>query len=65
MFMDANLRAAKLTNPDARFVAIAVNTKALGEDEAKSYLQKVGAEHGLPAVDPVRDGVDRIIDALA
>ena len=63
--MDANLRTAKLTNPDARFVAIAINTSALSQDEADAYLAELEAEHGLPAVDPVRQGVGRIVDAVS
>ena len=63
--MDANLRTAKLTNPDARFVAMAINTAALSEDEAGEYLARVEGEHGLPAVDPVRQGVGRIVDAVS
>jgi len=63
--MDANLRTAKLTNPNARFVAIAINTSALGQEEADAYLAEVEAEHGLPAVDPVRQGVGRIVDAVS
>jgi uncharacterized NAD-dependent epimerase/dehydratase family protein len=62
--MDLNLRVARLTNPGARFVGVAVNTAALGESEARAFLQRTEQQLDLPAVDPVRDGVARIADQL-
>ena len=62
--MDLNLRVARLTNPGARFVGVAVNTAALGESEARAFLQRTEQQLTLPAVDPVRDGVARIADQL-
>ncbi|WP_299877794.1 N-acetyltransferase DgcN [uncultured Cocleimonas sp.] len=62
--MDACLRAAKLTNKDAKFVGISVNTSKLSEEEATEYLAKIEKEHGLVAVDPVRQGVSRIVEQL-
>lgn len=62
--MDANLAVARLTNPDARFVGISVNTSQLSEVKALAYLEKIEAEFGLPAVDPFRQGVGRIVSAL-
>jgi uncharacterized NAD-dependent epimerase/dehydratase family protein len=63
--MDACLAAARLTNPDARFVGVAVNTHALDPEAATSCLMRIEAETGLPACDPVRTGVGAIVDALA
>lgn len=62
--MDQNLRVARLTNPDAKFVGLCINTQALNEDEAKSYLAELEAQFGLPATDPFRYGVTSIVDAL-
>ena len=62
--MDLNLRVARLTNPDVRFVGVCVNTSALPADEAKRYLEDTAKRLGLPAVDPVRDGVAPIVDAI-
>ena len=62
--MAANLLAARLTNPAARFVGISVNTAKLPEAEALALLADIEAKFGLPTVDPVRQGVGRIIDAL-
>lgn len=63
--MNANLMAARLTNPQAHFVGISVNTSALSDGDALAYLSELEAKYGLPAVDPVRQGVDRIVDNLA
>jgi uncharacterized NAD-dependent epimerase/dehydratase family protein len=62
--MEANLNAARLTNPDVICIGISINTKALTEVEAKAYLRKTETEMGLPVVDPVRNGVARLVDAL-
>lgn len=62
--MDATLRVAWLTNPQARFVGVAVDTSRLGEQEAAEYLQQTEQELGLVTVDPVRNGVARIVDQM-
>lgn len=63
--MALNLAMAKLTNPDARFVGISVNTAALNEAAAQALMAAIEAEFGHPTVDPFRQGVDRIVDQLA
>ncbi len=62
--IETHLNAARLTNPEVKCVGIAINTKALSEDEANRLLAKTEAELGLPTVDPVRTGVGRLVDAL-
>jgi len=62
--IEANLQAAYLTNSNARFVGIAVNTSALRDAEATAWLAKTEQEYGLPSVDPFRTGVGPIVDAL-
>ena len=59
--MEANLAAGRLTNPDVRFVGAAINTSGMAEDAVAGYLETVEQEIGLPAVDPVRHGVSRIV----
>ncbi|MEQ8651805.1 MAG: N-acetyltransferase DgcN [Kiloniellales bacterium] len=56
---------ARLVNPAATCIGMAINTKALGESEAENYLAEMEQKHGLPAVDPVRTGVARLVDAMA
>ena len=62
--METNLSAARLTNPAAKFVGAAINTSALDDAAAESYLAETEQRLGLPCVDPVRTGVARIADVL-
>ena len=62
--MDANLAAARLTNPAARFVGIALNTAALDDAQAAALCAELEARFGLPCQDPVRMGCEAIIDRL-
>ena len=62
--MDANLGVAYLTNPNAQFIGVAVNTSKLGEQEADAYLKQTEEKLGLVTVDPLRDGVARIVDQM-
>lgn len=61
---EATLRVARLTNPDAEFVGVSVDTSRLGEREAEDYLRQTEQELGLVTVDPVRNGVARIVDQI-
>lgn len=62
--MDMNLRAARLTNRDAQFAGIAVNTSMLSSEESGAVLERYQRETGLPCVDPLRTGVGPIVDQL-
>jgi uncharacterized NAD-dependent epimerase/dehydratase family protein len=62
--IDMTVALGRLTNPAIRCVGIAVNTSALGEDEAQTLLQETGDLHALPACDPVRFGVQAIVDRV-
>lgn len=48
----------------AKVKAIAVNTRGLDDDAARAELERVRAETGLLAADPVRFGGDKLLDAL-
>jgi D-glutamate N-acetyltransferase len=48
----------------ARVAAVAINTHALDEAEARAALAKAEAETGLPADDPVRFGAGKLVDAV-
>lgn len=61
---DTALPLARWANPACEVVGISVNTQHLSEAEALTYLASVEAEMGLPAVDPFRQGADRLVDAL-
>ena len=62
--IDLTIQLGSLTNPAICPVGIAVNTQKLPEDEARTLLQDLTRDHGLPATDPVRFGVDGIIDRM-
>jgi uncharacterized NAD-dependent epimerase/dehydratase family protein len=63
--IDANLAAARLTNPNVRCVAVSLNTSALDAAAAERTLRDTERTYGLPAVDPLRTGVGKIVDQLA
>ena len=62
--MPPYLSAARLINPNVRFVGISLNTSAMNEPEARNLLSRTSQSLGLPCVDPIRTGVDQIVDAL-
>ncbi|HCP00515.1 MAG TPA: DUF1611 domain-containing protein, partial [Rhodospirillaceae bacterium] len=63
--LDGHLAAAQLTNPEALFVGIAVNTSGMRDDDARAaLLGGLSDRFSLPAVDPVRDGMAAIADRL-
>jgi len=60
-----HLDAARLTNPNAQYVGIAINTSGMDSDQARAGLLKdLSAKYEMPAVDPVLDGVGAIADRL-
>ena len=63
--LELNLRCAALTNPDVRAVGVAVNTASLPKEERKACLERIEAELGLPTVDPIATGVERIVEAIS
>ena len=62
--LNANVEAAKLTNPQAKMVGISINTKLMSPEAANAYLKEMADEHNLPCVDPVRTGVSAIVDNI-
>ena len=48
----------------ARVAAIALNTRAVGEEEARAAIAAAEEETGLPADDPVRFGAAKLVDAV-
>ncbi len=56
---------ARRTNPEARCIGISVNTSALFGQERIDYLAELRQRHGIPAVDPLIDGCDDLVTALA
>jgi uncharacterized NAD-dependent epimerase/dehydratase family protein len=48
----------------ARVAAVALNTRELGEEEARAAIAAAEAETGLPADDPFRFGASKLVDAV-
>jgi uncharacterized NAD-dependent epimerase/dehydratase family protein len=61
---DLALTMAKMVNPGCKVVGISINTAAMSEADARAYLTEIEARLGLPAVDPFRDGAERLVEAL-
>ena len=62
--IEANLQAARLTNPNVRCIGASINTAGLSEQDGRRFCEKVAADIGLPAVDPLRDGVSALVDNI-
>jgi uncharacterized NAD-dependent epimerase/dehydratase family protein len=62
--IDANLAAARLTNPHVRLIGFSINSSALDAAAADGYLKEISAKFALPAVDPLRSGVGPLVDQL-
>ena len=58
------LTMARMVNPECQVVGLSINTAGLNEAEAEQYLQALEREFELPAVDPYRQGADRLAEAL-
>jgi len=59
-----NVTSARVTNPQAQVVGITLNTSSVSDGEALDICRTIELELGLPCVDPMRHGVDSIIDNL-
>jgi len=60
--LEANLVAARLTNPAVKAVGVALNTSGMPAEQAQSICQATSDQLGLPCQDPVTMGVDAIVD---
>ena len=60
----ANEQAAHLTNPAARCVAIALNTRGMDEKERQDAFARAHRETGLVVFDPIATGADTVVEAL-
>lgn len=62
--LEANLAAARLTNPSVKAVGVALNTSNLPTQKAQAMCAEIGDMLGLPCQDPVSMGVESIVDHL-
>ena len=54
----------RLTNPQIQCTGIAINTEHLQADQAHALLKKTSLELRLPCVDPMRTGVEPLVEEL-
>ena len=59
--IDQHLLLGQRTNSNISCVGISVNTSGLPTEEREQYLENLSKETGLPCVDPLIDGCDKII----
>lgn len=59
---DLILQHARLTNPRARIVGVCLNTWGLSDTEADLACRTASAELDVPTCDPIRHGVETIVD---
>ncbi len=59
-----NEQHGRLTCPACRVIGLALNTSALTAAEADRAVARAEGETGLPAVDPCRHGVARLVEAM-
>jgi uncharacterized NAD-dependent epimerase/dehydratase family protein len=62
--LEANVVAARLTNPAAKPVGVALNTSQLSGEQAQAACREISDRLGLPCEDPVTMGVEAIVDNL-
>ena len=62
--LERNLEAARLTSPDVRAAGICLNTSAMDAETAQRLCSVIEVQMGLPCTDPVRFGVESIIDQI-
>ena len=59
-----NVALARMTNPECACVGVAVNSRHMAREDARALMARIEAELELPCVDPLTDGVGRIVDRL-
>jgi len=62
--IDRTVAIGSLTNPAISCVGISVNTSNLTVDQRGAYLKELELRYGLPCVDPLKVGCERIVDRL-
>ena len=62
--IERTIDIGKQTNQAIRCVGLSINTSKLTDQEAKDFLASLENVFGLPATDPIRFGVENIVQAL-
>jgi uncharacterized NAD-dependent epimerase/dehydratase family protein len=62
--MERHIEAARLTNPDVVCAGISIDTSSMEEDAATEYLDELEDMLSVPCVDPLKTGVQAMVDLL-
>ena len=62
--IEETIALGRLTNPAVRCVSIALNTSELDDERASETIESARRQFGLPVCDPVRHGVEAIVDEM-
>ena len=62
--MERHVEAARLTNADATCVGVSIDTSSMEEDAASEFLDELEDMLGVPCVDPLKTGVQAVVDRL-
>ena len=62
--IEQTIALGRLTNPGIRCVGIALNTSALSHERASQTIEQTRRQFSVPVCDPVRHGVEAIVDEM-
>ena len=62
--IDRTTDVGKRTNPNIRCIGISVNSSNFDETEALAQMAELEKNYGLPVVDPIRFGVEKLIEVI-
>jgi len=62
--IETNLKLARLTNPDVRLGAIALNCRVIDTDLANQYCASLSNQLSVPCFDPMIHGTSEFVDTL-
>jgi uncharacterized NAD-dependent epimerase/dehydratase family protein len=62
--IELHLALARRTNPNVKCVAIALNTSSVSAAEGEKICNSYETKYGLPAFDPMRSDLRRIVDTV-
>jgi uncharacterized NAD-dependent epimerase/dehydratase family protein len=62
--IDLYLRTGRLTNSQIRCVGLSINSSSLSDVQYEAYVERQQNVLGLPVCDPLRTGVDALVNSL-
>jgi uncharacterized NAD-dependent epimerase/dehydratase family protein len=61
---EVNETMARLANPQARLIGVAMNSRLLSAEETEQERERVRGELGVPVCDVIRHGPGEMVDAI-